>query len=182
MGWELKKGKEVLSSIKEPPGSIRMASQDGEATEIKRIEPGDAERILGVRCAINGDDTTEFNYRLLEATKLAGKISHSPLSRFDAEVVCRERWMATIKYCLPITRFTQEQCHKLSIVMEKALLPKMGFNRHMPKAVLYGPHRFGGKQLMNIHTEQTVLHTEKFMAHIRGGDSIGNLQLILLNK
>ena len=135
-----------------------------------------------MRCALDGRDITEFHYRLEEATSLAGRISNAPLTRFDAEVVCRERWMATIKYCLPITRFTQEQCHKLSIVIEKALLPKLGFNRHMPKTVLYGPLQYGGKQLMNPHTEQTILHTEKIMAHLRGGDDIGKLQLILLNK
>ena len=51
----------------------------------------------------------------------------------------------------------------------------------MPKAVLYGPHRYGGKKFFNVHTEQTIMHTEKFMAHIRGRDEIGDLQLILLN-
>ena len=35
---------------------------------------------------------------------------------------------------------------------------------------------------MNTHTEQTILHLETFMAHIRGGDDIGTLQRILLNK
>ena len=90
MGWEHKKGKEVLSTIQESPGSIRIASQDREATEIKRIEPSNAERILGVRCALDGNDTTEFNYRLEEVTTLAGRISNAPLTRFDAEVVCRE--------------------------------------------------------------------------------------------
>ena len=100
---------------------------------------------------------------------MAGKIVTVPLTRFDAETVCRERWTATVKYCLPITRFTVDQCHQLAISIEKALLPKMGFNRHMPKAVLYGPLKFRGKHLFNVHTEQTLIHLEKFMAHIRGG-------------
>ena len=90
--------------------------------------------------------------------------------------------MASIKYCLPITRFSNKQCHKLAIVVERALLPKLGFNRHMPKVVLYGPRKFGGKEMMHVHTEQTILHTEKFMAHIRGKDEIGDLQMILLNQ
>ena len=90
--------------------------------------------------------------------------------------------MSTIKYCLPITRFKLHQCHQVTKIVEQAILPKLGFNRHMPKAVLYGPKLYGGKQLMNTHTEQTVLHLEIFMAHIRGGDDIGTLQRILLNK
>jgi len=113
---------------------------------------------------------------------LAGRIKQSPLTRFDAEIVYRERWMSTIKYCLPITRFTQQQCHQITKVVEQAILPKLGFNRHMPKVVLYGPRLYGGKQIMNTHTEQIILHLETFMAHIRGEDDIGTLQRILLNK
>ena len=100
---------------------------------------------------------------------LAGRIANTPLDRFDVEVVCRERWTASIKYCLPITRFSKEQCHKIAIPVERALLPKLGFNRHMPKSVSYGPTKFWGKQMMHVHTEQLILHTEKFMVHIRGG-------------
>ena len=101
---------------------------------------------------------------------------------FDAEIVYIERWVSTIKYYLPITRFTQHQCHHITTVVEHALLPKLGFNRHMPKVVLYGPKLYGGKQLIHTHTEQTILHLETFMGHIRGEDDIGTLQRILLNK
>ena len=52
----------------------------------------------------------------------------------------------------------------------------------MPKVVLYGPKKYGGKQLMNTHTEQIILHLENFMAHIRRTYDIGVLQSILLNK
>ena len=65
--------------------------------------------------------------------------------------------------------------------MEPDILPKMGFNRHIPKVVLYGPKLYGGKQIMNVHKEQTILHTEIVVAHMRGEDEIGTLQRVLLN-
>ena len=34
---------------------------------------------------------------------------------------------------------------------------------------------------MNVHTEQTISHTENFVAHMCGQDAIGALQRILLN-
>ena len=34
---------------------------------------------------------------------------------------------------------------------------------------------------MNVHTEQTILHTENFIAHLRGEDEIGTLKRIILN-
>ena len=42
--------------------------------------------------------------------------------------------------------------------------------------------KYGGEQIMNVRTEQTILHVEPFISHIRGGDEIGTLQRILLNK
>ena len=36
--------------------------------------------------------------------------------------------------------------------------------------------------MMHVHTEQTILHTEKSMAHIRGKGVIGDLQMIHLNQ
>ena len=67
MGWKKKKGKEVLSSIKEQPGTITINDNKHTTTKIRRIEAWDAERILGVRCALDGQDTVEFSYRLEEA-------------------------------------------------------------------------------------------------------------------
>lgn len=89
--------------------------------------------------------------------------------------------MATIKYCLHIMRFDMHQCHQIIKVVEQAILPKIGFNRHMPKVVLYGPKIYGGKQLMNMHTKQIILHLGTSMVHTRGADDMGTLQRILLN-
>ena len=144
MGWVLSKGGETLGSISEFPGTIKILSKSGDPTIIKRIEAWEAERIPGVRCGLDGQDHTELNYRIEETKSIAGRIKHAPLTRFDAEVVFRERLMATIKYCLPIIRFTVGQCHQLSKIVEAVILPKMGFNRYIPKIVLYESSIFGG--------------------------------------
>ena len=60
MGWQQKKGKEVLGSIKEMPGGIHITTGAQEAVKIKRIEVWEAERILGVICALDGNDEVEF--------------------------------------------------------------------------------------------------------------------------
>ena len=82
--------------------------------QIKRIEAWGTERILGVCCTLDSQDVAEFEYMLEEAKTLARRITNASLDRFDAEVVCRERWMPSIKYCLPVTRFSKEQYHKIA--------------------------------------------------------------------
>ena len=152
MGWTNHKGSEILGSIAQLPGTIEIDNNSRKQTTLKRIETPDSERFLGVRCGLDGSDDIELHYRIQEAQKLARRIKIPPLTRFDAEIVFRKRWMATIKYYLLITSITTEQYHQLSKIVEQAI-PKLGFNRHMPKVVIYRSKQFGGRQLMKPHTE-----------------------------
>ena len=126
---------------------------------INRIKADVSEHILGVRLGLDKKESTKLAYRIQEATILVGHINQAPLSRFDAEIVYRERWMSSIKYCLPITRFTRAQCHKCTPIVEKEIIPELEFNENASKVFLYGPPRYGGKEIMYTHTEQIIMHT-----------------------
>ena len=121
--------------------------------------------ILGVYLGLDGSNTTELAYRIQEATILAEFITQAHLSRVDAKIVYQDIWMASIRYCLPITRFTRLQCHKVTTIVEQEILPKIGFNWHNPKVVLYGPKTYGRKSLIHTHTEQLIMHTSSYMSH-----------------
>ena len=78
MGWKNHKGGEVLGSAAELPGTVQITDNSGITTTIKRIEAWDSERILGVRCGLDGSNDTELQYRIQEALKLAGRIMMAP--------------------------------------------------------------------------------------------------------
>ena len=61
--------------------------------------------------------------------------------------------------------------------MLRAMLPKMGFNRNFPRAVVHGPFSLGGNQLIDVKVEQFVLQLVDMMTVIRKMDIIGE-QLI----
>ena len=63
----------------------------------------------------------------------------------------------------------------------QALLPALGYNRHTPHAVVYGPHRYGGDARHHLDTEQGTQHIRRFMGHLRQGDDVARLFLIELN-
>ena len=84
MGWTREKGREALGSIAQFPGTINIESNCGDNTTINRIEAWDSERILGVRCGLDGSDDRELQYRIQEAQTLAGRIKTAPLTRFDS--------------------------------------------------------------------------------------------------
>ena len=58
MGWILAKGGETLGKTSDFLGKIEIQSNHGETTVIKRIEAWETERILGIRCGLDGQDHT----------------------------------------------------------------------------------------------------------------------------
>jgi len=74
------------------------------------------------------------------ATKLAA-------ASFDTGAVLtvyQVRYKPVIHFCLPITTFSPKQCHAIQCHFFKAMLPKLGINRHMQRDVIYGPYELGG--------------------------------------
>ena len=116
--------------------------------ELQRNEVHSAERQLGVRLAMDGNDREEYVHRLEQSKTLAGKVQTSPFNRTDAEIIYRERWLASVGYCLPVTQFSNRQSKAIQTPFFNAILPKMGFNRHFPRSVIFGPSKFQGKKWM----------------------------------
>ena len=67
MTWKLKEGKEVLCTIDEAPGQLKLRSDKykGMQVGLMRNEVAIAERQLGVRLTMDGNDQEEFHFRLL---------------------------------------------------------------------------------------------------------------------
>ena len=66
MAWKLAAGGEKLCTIKDAPGSVNLRSEKytGHEVQLKRIGVQTAERQLGVRLAMDGNDTAEYAHRL----------------------------------------------------------------------------------------------------------------------
>jgi hypothetical protein len=127
MAWTLKGGKEVMCNMKEAPGSVKLRSDKykGMQVELSRNEVSTAEKQLGVRLAMDGNDQEEFQFRLSQSKTLAGKVRASPFNRRDAEIIYRERWLPSVGYCLPITQFDDKQCKAIQMPFFNAVLHNM---------------------------------------------------------
>ena len=59
-----------------------------------------------------------------------------------------------------------------------ALLNKLGFNQHYPRAVVYGPHELGGLQLIDLRYEQGVQNTQSLLNYVGTSNPIGDYLMI----
>jgi len=53
-----------------------------------------------------------------------------------------------------------------------ALLPQLGYNRHMPCRVVFGPTNLGGGGFTKIKYEQVACQTEELICTLRKNDDM----------
>ena len=148
-----------LKTIVDNPGEIRLQpyNQSLQPVALKRLEIDQGDRYLGVRISMNGTWTDEYKYRLHKHKILGDTISTSSISRHQAYMIHSVQYKPAIKYALQHTRFAPSQCHELQKPVVNSLLPKMGFNRKMLRAVVFGPRALGGSEFIHLETEQFAL-------------------------
>ena len=84
------------------------------------------------------------------------KIKSTFISHSAASLALSSTIMATLKYALPSTTYTEAECNKLMTPLFQTILPKMGINRHLALVYRYGPSSCYGLQCNNLYTEQGI--------------------------
>jgi ribonuclease HI len=151
-----------------------IITREGEqGTIIKQQDVTRGARLLGVKAAANGTFAQEYQTRLEKSREIAGRLTAAPLNIALSWQVYYCRWKPAITYCLPITTFNANECKKIQSPFYMALLPKLGMNRHMPRALLHGPLKLAGLGLVDLDAEQLALHVSGLIAQLRKRDRVG---------
>jgi hypothetical protein len=177
-------GLPTACTITQFPGEVIMNAEKDviqETFTLERIEPWIGERILGVRLPITGKMNEEYTYRLKQSQKMAEDLQRAPFDPFDAWMVYESRYRAAIRFPLPVTMFTTTECDSIQKPFIYQLLPKLGINRNTARAVIYGPKRMAGLELMDLRTEQPHLHYQATLGHLRRQDQAGKGILVNLS-
>ena len=88
------------------------------------------------------------------------------------------RYCPAVFSCIPLTHFAPEQCKAIQSPFINALLPKLCVNRHIKRAVVWGPKKYGGLELANMETEQLARTTDTLVGHVRASTPTGLTFLI----
>ncbi len=168
MKWKWTRGCATLETMDTEKGELSVSG-----TTLKRLNPDKGTRVLGVRLAMDGTFNDEFQYRLTQSKKLAHTLYRSSLSPLDSYMVYETRFRPALEYPLAVTTFTTKQLNQIQKPFIFLLLPKLGMNRHTPRALIYGPLYRGGLGLHDLDEKQAIYHFEIFQSHIRRNDDLG---------
>eukprot|EP00957_Ditylum_brightwellii_P075479 5737177-Ditylum_brightwellii.AAC.2 len=105
--------------------------------------------MLGIHKAANLNETAEFNYLKEKATDYINAMNARPLPQHEAWLCYLIIFLPSITYSLCTTSLSQKQCKMLQTIVTPRILPRMRFQRNVPKTVVYRSRYAGGLGYMN---------------------------------
>ena len=149
-----KEGKWTYASSAEAPGEIAVKDSTGTQRTLRRLEPSAAERTLGVRLAPDGNNTAQYQHMRDLSNEWADRIRTGHLPRHLVWQSLQTTILKSLAYPLPATTLTEKQCLTILQPVLIAGLPRAGIARTFPRAVVYGPSKFGGLGIPHLYCEQ----------------------------
>jgi hypothetical protein len=155
-------------------------SADDEAIDIAQRCCQESHRTLGVHENPAGIYKTEYAHLLATGNKMAQLISAQAITRPDAWIAYRSIYLPSLRYSLSSTSFTRQDLSTIQRSSTQVLLSAMGFNKHMPLAVVFGPSYLGGVGLRRLYVEQGSPKISALIEHIRQNGRLGQMMWIAI--
>ena len=137
---------------------LQVKDSEEKVQQIKKLNPDEAQEMLGVHIAPNGDCKVQFEHLMKKATEYGERIQTCYTYRHEAWLGLTTMALKSIEYSLPATTFTEQECDKIMWQLLKHFLPKSGINRYIKRDVLYAPITLQGLGLKNLYITQGLSH------------------------
>jgi len=161
------------SNINDP--TVKLRSGDGPTEVIRRLDLNESHRTLGVYINPIGDFTVQLQKLKEKADKLATRLLISNLTKAEVRTFHRSIYRPAISYVLPALAIDAEELHQVQTKSLSAISRKQGLPRTFPRAVLHGPRRQGGQEMMDLRTEVGIVAISKVCQAVRRGTAVGKM-------
>jgi hypothetical protein len=117
--------------------------------------------------SLNGDSRPQALALQCKCEQLASAFAGCHLSPADVTQGYQSILIPGLRYGMSATTITQKQLRKSQQIISKVILPKLGYNRHMPRQVVYAPKHFGGIGLLDLSVEQGLAQLLFLLRNLR---------------
>ncbi len=134
-----------------------------------------AHKTLGVQLAPDGNEVAQVDYLRSMSHQVSSLIVSSCFNWHEANIAYHMCWFTAVSYSLGMTTICDTDLISIQSHPTLSFLQKMGFNKHFPRAVTFGPPEFGGLALRHLPTEQGIAQITTFLDHVYHGTKTGRL-------
>ena len=148
--------------------TITITFNDGaQGSQLTQLSAYKSHKTLGVQKSPHATNKGLYLALAKRNNSHTRTMARSPFNRTDAWAYYHAIYLPSMCYPFPSSTISDAFCTALQRQLKKAFLPKYGFNRNMPNAVVYGPSELGGIGLRTLSVERGIAQVYHFLACIR---------------
>jgi hypothetical protein len=154
-----------FARIREAPEELSITGLDGSGETLRRIEPNQAGKTLGILMAIDGNETSQFVRMKTAAADWASVVKSSFLRQNNLLPMISATIQKTMEYPMVVTTFSRQKWDEVIRPILWVALPKAGVCHSFPREAVYGPRRYNGMGVQHPFVLQVSHHIDALLSH-----------------
>ena len=141
------------------------------AVPIPHYDVSDAHLTLGVWKSPSGNLQAHLRHLQSKSHHWTTSMRAAPLTKDEAFLSYSRIYIPSLRYGLGTCYFSMDDLGKIQKPAINVILPKMGFNRHLPRIVTFGPRNMGALGIPHLALEQGLQQIQFIGRHLRSPTS-----------
>jgi hypothetical protein len=154
---------------------IQVQDMDGATKEIPQLTSETSQKLLGVMRNPIGNQQDEVTRLRQKSDLLATQINLNALSAIEAKMAYDSFYIPAMRYSLAITSINQMDFESVQRQATSAILAAMGFNRHMPREVVFCSTLYQGLNLRHLYDIQGMESTRLILQELNSSTTTTKL-------
>ena len=166
--WKFRRKRAVA-----PDFELQIEGLSGAIEPLRRLEPDESERTLGVMLAPLENLKAHEAQLIAKAKDWAEQLRPNLLHKYDVLPLIRSTIMKKLEYPMALTTLDAKQWTDIMSPVLQVCLPKAGVCRNFPRAVVFAPLSYQGLGLPHPFGCQVFKHLEMLLRHMANRTKTG---------
>ena len=152
-------------------GDLISLTDEIEQVNIPHFDANSSHLTLGVWKSPAGNLEKQLQHLREKSAKWTQSMRSAPLTKDEALMSYSRIYIPSLRYGLGTCYFSPKDLLTIQRPAIRTILPKMGFNQHLPRDVVFGPRNLGGLGLPSLVFEQGLQQIQFIGRHLRSPTS-----------
>jgi hypothetical protein len=154
---------------------IKIRQRDDTLVNIQQLSVEDGQKTLGVIKCPSGSQSQEINRLRAKSDGIARRVKLSSLTRTESQLAYETSYIPAMRYPLTTTSIHQSDMEKIQQQATAAFLSKMGYNRNMPREVVFGHKLHQGLGFRHLFDMQGIDGTIALLQELNSHSSTNTI-------
>jgi hypothetical protein len=177
------KGEPIPQTIQQQnvQNKVTLSNLSGDPVTIQQKEVEQSHKTLGTYKCIDGNETEQIIQLNKKSTNMGNLVFSGQLNRRQARLAHNMVYIPSMLYSLPAMSIQEEETYSIQQKANTKFLQVCGLAKSFPRAVVYGPTKFGGIGLRYLYTESSCIKIDCLINHIKTDTSLSIEMKININ-